>query len=117
MMVFKCPNLGNGTIILEKMFRKGQPDYGRATKVLHMPIEDFEKVKNDLIIDGDIPVIAVESHPAVKGKIESIWHGASWGQRLADIFDYSIDSQRSKEDIGQIDRTISRIKQSRKLRE
>ena len=117
MMIFRCPHLNNGTIILEKMFRKDEPDYARATKVLNISIEDFEKIKNDLIINGDIPVAAVDSHPALNGITQSIWHGAAWGQRMADLFGYSTDLRREPENIQRIDETIERIKNSRKLRD
>lgn len=116
MMIFKLPNLDGGTIILEKMFRKEVPDYARATKVLHMSIEEFEKIKKDLIIQGDIPVFAVDKHPELAGKVESVWHSTSWGQKMADLFDYKMDKIRSKENIEKIDREIERIKSSRRLR-
>lgn len=116
MMIFKFPNLDGGTIMLEKMFRKEMPDYGRATKILHMSIEEFEKIKDDLIMEGDIPVACIDSHFKLEGKVDSLWHSASWGQKLADLFDYQLDKRRSKENIEKIDREIVRIKNSRKLR-
>lgn len=117
MMIFKLPNLEGGTVILEKMFRKEVPDYGRATKVLHMSIEEFEKIKKDLIIEGDIPVFAVDRHPKLEGKVNSLWHSTSWGQKLSDLFDYKLDKNRSKDNIEKIDKEIERIKRSRKIRE
>lgn len=116
MMIFKLPNLDAGTIILEKMFRKEVPDYARATKVLHMSIEEFEKIKKDLIIQGDIPVFAIDKHPELAGKVESIWHSPSWGQKMADLFDYKMNPRRSKDNVNKIDREIERIKRSRRLR-
>lgn len=116
MMIFKLPNIKGGLIILEKMFKKEKPDYARATKVIHMTIEDFDKIKSDLIIDGDISPTAVESHPAMNEKFESVWHTAVWGERIAEIVGYDIDPRRTPENIADIDREIERIKKSRKLR-
>ncbi len=117
MMIFKLPNVKGGLIILEKMFKKEKPDYARATKIIHMTIEDFEKIKSDLVIDGDIAPTAVESHPALNEKFESIWHTSAWGERIAEIVGYSIDSRRSLENIENIEKEIEKIKQSRRLRE
>ena len=114
MMIFKLPNYNK--IILEKMFRKEQPEYGRATKVLDMSVEEFEKVKSQLIVEGDIPVQAVNYHPVVKDKCKSIEHSTSWGQRIADIFGYDKDVNRSKENIDKIDLEIKKIIESRKDR-
>lgn len=116
MMIFKLPNIKGGLIILEKMFKKEKPDYARATKVIHMTIEDFDKIKSDLIIDGDISPTAVESHPAMNEKFESVWHTAAWGERIAEIVGYDIDSRRTKENIADIDNEIEKIKKSRRLR-
>ena len=98
------------------MFRKEQPEYGRATKVLDMSVEEFEKVKSQLIVEGDIPVQAVNYHPVVKDKCKSIEHSTSWGQRIADIFGYDKDVNRSKENIDKIDLEIKKIIESRKDR-
>lgn len=117
MMIFKLPNLNGGTVILEKMFRKEIPDYGRATKVLHMSIEEFEKIKKDLIIEGDIPAFKVDGCLKLNGKVDSLWHSPSWGQKLSDLFDYKLDKKRSKDNIEKINREIERIKRSRRLRE
>lgn len=114
MMIFKLPNYNK--IILEKMFRKEQPEYGRATKVLDMSVEEFEKVKSQLIVEGDIPVQAVNYHPVVKDKCKSIEHSTSWGKRIADIFGYDKDVNRSKENIDKIDLEIKKIIESRKDR-
>lgn len=117
MMIFYLPNINGGTVILEKMFKKDQPDYGRATKVLKISIEEFEKVKPELIFNGDIPVAAVDSHPGLNGIVDSYWHTSSWGQKLADGLGYRTDARRSLENIEKIDREIDRVKKSRKLRE
>ncbi len=116
MMIFKLPNIKGGLIILEKMFKKEKPDYARATKVIHMTMEDFDRIKSDLIIEGDISPTAVESHPAMNEKFESVWHTAAWGERIAEIVGYDMDSRRTPENIADIDREIERIKKSRKLR-
>lgn len=117
MMIFHLPNINGGRIILEKMFRKEEPDYGRATKVLRMTIEDFEKIKQDLIVNGDIPVAKVDSHPNLTGLVDSYCHLPSWGQKIADSVGYKIDSRRSPENIKKIDQEIVRIKESRRLRD
>lgn len=116
MMIFKLPNIKGGLIILEKMFKKEKPDYARSTKVIHMTMEDFDKIKSDLIIDGDISPTTVESHPALDEKFESVWHTAIWGERIAEIVGYDIDSRRTPENIADIDKEIEKIKKSRKLR-
>ncbi len=116
MMIFKLPNLKDGTIILEKMFKKDEPDYARATKVLNMPIEEFEKIKHQLIIDGDIPVMAVEQHPKLKNRVISVIHDKTWGKKLADLFDYSIDPRRTPDEVAKINKEIERILNSRRLR-
>lgn len=117
MMIFKLPNLDNGIIILEKMFKKEVPDYARATKIIYMSIEEFEEIKNSLIIEGDIPPAVVDRNPKLKGRFDSLWHTPSWGQKMADLFNYKSDPIRSKENIEKIDREIGRIKRSRRLRE
>ncbi|MBP3463290.1 MAG: hypothetical protein J6K45_02270 [Clostridia bacterium] len=117
MMIFKLPNVQGGLIILEKMYKNSRPDYARATKVIKMTIEDFEKIKADLIIDGDIPSSAVDSHPALNKKCDSIWHTQAWGQRIAELAGYRTDPRRSKENIESIEDEIDTIKRSRRLRE
>lgn len=117
MMIFHLPNINGGTVILEKMFRKEGPDYGRATKILRMTIEDFEKIKPDLIVSGDIPVARVDSHPKLAGIVDSYWHSPSWGQKIADSVGYKTDIRRSSENIKKIDQEIVRIKESRRLRD
>ena len=117
MMIFKCPNIfENGAIFLEKMFKKEEVCYGRATKIIKMSIEEFDKIKKDLIIDGDIPVMSVNTHPEIKQEnLESICHSASWGQKVADLCSYKTDSRRKKENIEAIDNTIESIKKSRTI--
>lgn len=117
MMIFKLPNVQGGLIILEKMYKNERPDYARATKVIRMTMEDFEKIKSDLIVDGDIPSAEVDSHPALRQKCDSIWHTQAWGQRIAELAGYRTDSRRSKENIESIDKEIENIKKSRRLRE
>lgn len=116
MMIFKLPNVKGGLIILEKMFRKDQPDYARATKIIHMTMEDFEKIKPELITEGDIFPTAVESHPAMNEKFESVWHTTAWGERIAEIVGYDIDTRRTPENIADIENEIEKIKKSRRLR-
>ena len=36
-------------LIDKKMYKKDKPEYGRATKIINMSIEDFEKIKPDII--------------------------------------------------------------------
>lgn len=117
MMIFKLPNLKRGTIILEKMFRKDKIHYGRATKILNMPIEEFEELKKELIVKGDIPVFVIESNSQLIGRVNSLDHVISWGQNLADYFEYKTDERRSKESIERIDDEIQRIVRSRKVRD
>lgn len=116
MMIFKLPNVGNGTIILEKMFKKDRPDYARATKMLSMPIEEFEDIKDDLIIDGDIPVAAIANYPKLQGRLESFWHTKGWGEKLSEACGYKEDTRRTKDEIDRIDLEIKKIVNSRKLR-
>jgi len=116
MMIFKLPNVQDGIIILEKMYKNDKPDYARATKVLRMTIEDFERIKPELIHDGDIPCAVVDSHPALCSKCESIWHTPAWGQRIAELAGYRIDGRRDEKNIADIDREIDKIKESRRLR-
>ena len=117
MMIFKCPNIfENGAIFLEKMFKKEEVCYGRATKIIKMSIEEFDKIKKDLIIDGDIPVMSVNTNPEIKqDNLESICHSISWGQKVADLCCYKTDSRREKENIEAIDKTIESIKKSRTI--
>lgn len=116
MMVFKLPNLNGGIIILEKMFRKDKINYGRATKIIAMPIEEFDEIKDELVVNGDIPVKVVESHPKIKGRLTSLDHIASWGQNLADLFNYETDRRRTQENISMIDTEIQRVMNSRSIR-
>ena len=48
--IFKFPEYKGGTIVLEKMYKKDKPEYGRATKIINMSIEEFERIikKKDL---------------------------------------------------------------------
>jgi len=116
MMIFKLPNVQDGLIILEKMYKNDKPDYARATKVLRMTIEDFEKIKPELVHEGDIPCAIVDSHPALVSKCDSIWHTQAWGQRIAELAGYRTDGRREQKNIEDIDKEIDRIKKSRRLR-
>jgi hypothetical protein len=117
MMIFKLPNLNGGTVILEKMFRKEKPEYGRATKVLNISFEEFDNIKDDLIVNGDIPVSKIATHPKLIDKVEDFVHSANWGGHVAEYFDYQTDSRRSKENVQKIDNAIKDIIKSRSLRD
>lgn len=117
MMIFKLPNVNSGVVILEKMFKREEPDYGRATKFINISIEEFEKIKKELIISGDIPVFAVDSHPRLQGIVDSIAHTPTWAKRLADDAGYKTDQRRSEEYISKVDKEIARTLASRRLRE
>ena len=114
--VFKFPDFRGGTIVVEKMYKKDKPEYGRATKIITMPIEDFEKIEKDLIINDDIPVFMIESHPALQGRVHSIPHTTAWGKQFAEYFDYNVGNIRTPEEIDRIDRKIQSILNSRELR-
>lgn len=114
--IFKFPEYKGGTIVLEKMYKKDKPEYGRATKIINMSIEEFERIKKDLIVDDDIPPFMIDSHPALQGKITSLAHSTAWGQQFADYFEYDIENQRTQEEIDKIDKKIKSILDSRELR-
>ena len=114
--IFKFPEYKGGTIVLEKMYRKDKPEYGRATKILNMTIEEFERIKPDLIINEDIPPFMIDSHPVLKGKVRNLHHSTAWGQQFADYFEYDLPGERTTEEITKIDRKIQSILNSRELR-
>lgn len=114
--IFKFPEYKGGTIVLEKMYRKNKPEYGRATKIINMTIEEFERIKKDLILNGDIPPFMVDSHPAVQGRLTNLTHSTAWGQQFADYFEYNLENERTPEEIGKIDKKIKSILNSRELR-
>ncbi len=116
MAIFKFPDYKGGTIVLEKMYRKDKPEYGRATKIINMSIEEFEKIKPSLIVNDDIPAFQVDTHPALKGKVRNINHTTAWGKQFADYFEYDVGETRTQEEIDRINRKIQSILNSRELR-
>lgn len=114
--IFKFPDFKGGTIVLEKMYKKDKPEYGRATKIINMSIEDFEKIKPGLIDNDDIPPFMVDTHPALQGRITNINHTTAWGRQFAQYFEYDIGDQRTPEEIDRIERKIQSILNSRELR-
>ena len=116
MCIFKFPRFRGGTIVLEKMYKKDKPEYGRATKIINMSIEDFEKIKSDIIDNDDIPPFLVDTHPALQGKITNISHSTAWGRQFAEYFEQDLGEPRTPEEIGKIERKIQSILNSRELR-
>ena len=116
MAIFKFPDYKGGTIVLEKMYRKDKPEYGRATKIINMSIEEFEKIKPSLIVNDDIPAFQVDTHPALRGKVRNINHTTAWGKQFADYFEYDVGETRTQEEIDRINRKIQSILNSRELR-
>ena len=114
--IFKFPDFRGGTIVVEKMYKKDKPEYGRATKIITMPIEDFERIEKDLIVNDDMPVFMIDSHPDLQDKVRSIAHTTAWGKQFAEHFEYNIGNTRTPEEIDRIDRKIHSILNSRELR-
>ena len=116
MCIFKFPNYRGGTIVLEKMYKKDKPEYGRATKIINMSIEDFEKIKPDIIENDDISPFLVDTHPALQGRITNISHSTAWGRHLSEYFERDLGEPRTPEENDRIERKIQSILNSRELR-
>ena len=98
------------------MYKKEKPEYGRATKIIQMPIEDFEKILPEITENDDIPPHLVDPHPALQGKITNLTHTTAWGRQFAEYFDKDVDNPRTPEEIERIEKKIQSILNSRELR-
>lgn len=121
-IIFELPNFKNGTIVIEKMFKKYQgrniPSYGNATYVLSK--EEFDKSEKYVVEEnlvGDKKVNLGElAQLKEEGKADKLNHSSKWGNNIKKYFKIGKGSIYSKEQITEIDRTIKSIENSRELR-
>ena len=117
LIIYKFPDYKGGRILLEKMYKNDRPNYGRATKIIDMPIEEFEKIKNEIIIGEDIYPSVIDSRPEFDGKVTTISHTRKWPTQLADYFEARTQGQRTPEEIERVTKKIERVLDSRSILE
>lgn len=121
-IIFRLPNIKDGTIIIEKMFKKSQngvvPSYGNATYILSE--EQFDKDKKDIVDDNNmIKTINLNGLSKLREeeKTDRLNHSSRWGNNIKEYFDVEKEgSIYDKEKIDEIDKTIKSIENSRTLK-
>lgn len=121
-IIFKLPNVKNGTVIIEKMFKKSPngviPSYGNATYILSE--EQFDKSENDIVDSNNmLKTINLSELAELRGeeKADKLNHSSKWGNNIKEYFDVEKEeSMYDKEKIEQIDKTIESIENSRTLK-
>ena len=121
-IIFELPNVNDGTIIIEKMFKKSQnrvvPSYGNATYILSK--KQFDKSKNyitDETLGGKVINLGELAEVKESGNADRLNHSSKWGSNIKNYFEVGKDqSKYSEEQIQKIDKTIESIENSRRLK-
>ena len=116
-VIFELPNLNNGTVIIEQLFKKNsmgktEPKINAATYI--MSKETFLENKSELVL----PIEKINRHKLVEmkkkdGNSSSINHSLGWGKNLKEKLGIKVNSRYDEEKIAEIDRLISEIEKSR----
>ena len=120
-IIFKLPNLENGVIIIEKMFKKTKegtkPSYGNATYI--MSEEEFINNETQIVEQTSRKEKRINREQLLKmreeEKTDKIIHTKSWGRNIKQYFDIKEESNYSKQQIEEIDKAIRSIEKSRTL--
>jgi len=113
---FTLPNVKNGTVVIEKMFKKTKEgnaiNYGSATYVMSQ--EEFLKNRADIEQNGAINRnVLIEMKE--EGNADKVVHSANWGKALKKDLDILVESGYSQEKITKIDELIEKIEKARQL--
>lgn len=121
-IIFELPNINNGTVIIEKMFKKSQnkvvPSYGNATYILSKKqFDENEKYIIDKTLSGKVINLGELSEVREDGNADRLNHSSKWGNNIKDYFEVGKDQSRySENQIQKIDKTIESIENSRRLK-
>lgn len=115
-VVFTLPNVENGTVVIEKMYKGTKEgtkiNYGSATYV--MSEEEFvnhkSQIEQDRKINRKVLIQLME-----EGKADKIIHSESWGKGLKKHLGFSVESGYSEEKMAKIDELVARIERAREL--
>lgn len=121
-IIFELPNVNDGTVIIEKMFKKSQnrvvPSYGNATYILSK--KQFDKSKNyitDETLGGKVINLGELAEVRETRNADRLNHSSRWGSNIKDYFEVGKDQSRyTEEQIQKIDKTIESIENSRRLK-
>lgn len=121
-IIFELPNVNDGTVIIEKMFKKSQnrvvPSYGNATYILSK--KQFDKSKNyitDETLGGKVINLGELAEVREARNADRLNHSSRWGSNIKDYFEVGKDQSRyTEEQIQKIDKTIESIENSRRLK-
>ncbi len=115
-VVFTLPNVENGTVVIEKMYKGTKEgtkiNHGSATYV--MSEEEFvnhkSQIEQDRKINRKVLIQLME-----EGKADKIIHSKSWGKGLKKHLGFSVESGYSEEKMAKIDELVARIERAREL--
>ena len=115
-VVFTLPNVGNGTVVVEKLFKSTQKgtqiNYGSATYCMNE--EEYLNRKDEVEREGKINRKAlVQMHKDEKAS--RAVHSKAWGKDLKKILGISAENGYSEEKIAEIDGLMEQIENSKEL--
>lgn len=121
-IIFELPNVNNGTVIIEKMFKKFKnkvvPSYGNATYILSK--NQFDKSKKYIIdetLSGKIVNLGELAEVKETENADRLNHSSKWGSNIKEYFEVGKEQSRyTEEQIQKIDKTIESIENSRRLK-
>lgn len=115
-VIFTLPNVNNGTVIIEKLFKRTKDEvkinYGSATYIMSQ--EEFYNNRKNIEQNQSInrrALIQMQEN----GSADKLIHSSGWGKNLKKNLDISQENNYNEEKIKRIDNLIENIEKAREL--